>query len=94
MQDHSLIDVEETLRQGGRSFHWARRFLGQQMGHDAARLYAFCRLIDDMADGDIADGPARLAVIRKDLVSRTPPKTPPLLSLLPLWPKNPSPKTP
>lgn len=76
MQDHSLIDVEETLRQGGRSFHWARRFLGQQMGHDAARLYAFCRLIDDMADGDIADGPARLAVIRKDLVSRTPPKDP------------------
>ena len=76
MQDQSLIDVEETLRRGGRSFHWARRFLGAEMGHDAARLYAFCRLLDDMADGDITGGPERLAVIREDLSRDRLPKDP------------------
>lgn len=76
IEDQSLVDVEQTLRKGGRSFHWARRFLGAEMGHNAARLYAFCRLVDDMADGDIADGPARLAVIRDDLKNRTNPRDP------------------
>ena len=63
------LTSEESLAANGRSFHWARRFLGQRMGYDAARLYAFCRVLDDMADGDIAAGPARLQVIRADLLA-------------------------
>lgn len=72
------LTSEESLAVNGRSFHWARRFLGQRMGHDAARLYAFCRVLDDMADGDIAGGPARLEVIRADLVSGRPGNDPAL----------------
>ena len=66
---NETLTSEQSLAANGKSFHWARRFLGDRMGHDAARLYAFCRLLDDMADGDIEDGPARLAIIREDLLA-------------------------
>ena len=39
----------------------------KKMGNDAAQLYAFCRLLDDMADGDIDNGPERLLQIKKTL---------------------------
>ena len=68
MSNESLTS-EESLAANGRSFHWARRFLGERMGRDAARLYAFCRVLDDMADGDIRGGPKRLLVIREDLMA-------------------------
>ena len=51
----------------GRTFHWARRFLGKTHGNHGARLYAFCRLLDDLADGDLPHGKARLAAIAADL---------------------------
>lgn len=63
------LTSEQSLAANGKSFHWARRFLGCRMGSEAAALYAFCRLLDDMADGDIENGPARLAAIRGDLVA-------------------------
>ena len=34
------------------------------MGRDAAELYSFCRVLDDMADGDIPGGPAQLRRIQ------------------------------
>ena len=58
----------KTLAVYGKSFHWARCFLGQRMGMKAARLYQFCRVLDDMADGDIEHGPKRLGRIQKDLL--------------------------
>ncbi len=70
---NEALTSEESLAANGKSFHWARRFLGAEMGNSAARLYAFCRVLDDMADGDIEDGPRRLAVIRSQLdTSNTP----------------------
>ena len=74
MSDRGMIRNETLTPQGslaanGRSFHWASRFLGARMGRNAARLYAFCRLLDDMADDDIPDGPARLACIEADLAA-------------------------
>ena len=78
------LTSEQSLATNGRSFHWARRFLGQRMGSDAARLYAFCRVLDDMADGDIADGPARLRAIRDDLAAGRTGDDPALLAFLPL----------
>ena len=62
-----LGDPEQVLATSGESFFWARRFLGPTIGHNAARLYSFCRVLDDMADGDIPNGPAHLEVIQSDL---------------------------
>lgn len=42
--------AEESLSRHGRSFHWARRFLGDRQAAAATRLYSFCRTIDDLAD--------------------------------------------
>ena len=42
--------AEEILRRNGRSFNFARVFLKRAHGQRAARLYAFCRYIDDIAD--------------------------------------------
>ena len=61
---HDLNQPEQILATSGESFFWARRFLGRKMGHDAAVLYSFCRVLDDMADGDIPDGPAHLRQIQ------------------------------
>ena len=55
MSNESLTP-DESLAVNGESFHWAKRFLGKKMGSEAAKLYAFCRLLDDMADGDIENG--------------------------------------
>ena len=52
--DHAS-DAEATLRQHGKSFAWARRLLGKTTGHHAARLYQFCRQVDDLADDDDQD---------------------------------------
>ena len=62
------LTPNQSLAQNGESFHWAKRFLGRKMGTEAAELYAFCRLLDDMADGDIENGPARLAKIKVALL--------------------------
>ncbi|MGC6454838.1 MAG: phytoene/squalene synthase family protein [Candidatus Puniceispirillaceae bacterium] len=81
---NEALTSEQSLAANGKSFHWARRFLGDRMGHDAARLYAFCRLLDDMADGDIEDGPARLAAIRQDLLAGREGCDPAFAAFLPL----------
>jgi len=78
------LTSEQSLAANGKSFHWARRFLGDRMGSEAASLYAFCRLLDDMADGDIENGPARLAVIRADLVAGRQGNDPAFRTFLPL----------
>lgn len=78
------LTSEQSLAANGKSFHWARRFLGHRMGSEAARLYAFCRLLDDMADGDIENGPARLAAIRDDLVAGREGNDPAFRTFLPL----------
>ncbi len=61
------LTPETALATYGKSFNWARRFLGRRMGTNAAMLYRFCRVLDDMADGDIKNGPERLLVIHQDL---------------------------
>ena len=73
--------AENSLRQNGKTFHWARRFLGRDMGPAAAQLYAFCRILDDMADGDIPDGPSRLDTIYRNLNAKNPITDPDLAPL-------------
>ena len=65
---HYVADAETALAINGRTFHWARRFLGAVQGQNAATLYSLCRLLDDMADGDIKEGPQRLLQIEQDLI--------------------------
>lgn len=66
-QEHDLDNPEKILATSGESFFWARRFLGKKMGHDAAVLYSFCRVLDDMADGDLPDGFEHLSSIQASL---------------------------
>jgi phytoene synthase len=47
----------------GKSFYWARRFLGPVAARQATLLYAFCRRLDDIADADSPSGLERLKAI-------------------------------
>ena len=71
MKTNEDLTPEHSLAQNGKSFHWAGRFLGPKAGRDATRLYSFCRILDDMADGDIKNGPKRLKHIRSGLIDAT-----------------------
>jgi len=46
------LDPSDTVRWNGRSFHWAARFMRAETARDAATLYAFCRRVDDLGDGN------------------------------------------
>lgn len=61
----------ETLKQHGRSFYFASQFLDPRYRNRAARLYAFCRHIDDLADesDDSAVAQAELAHIKTQLAT-------------------------
>lgn len=43
-------DPTELLKKHGKTFNFARLFLGSDTGIAAARLYRFCRIVDDIAD--------------------------------------------
>ena len=84
MIESETVTSQQALAAHGKSFHWAWHFLGKQTGKNAARLYQFCRVLDDMADGDVADGPKRLKSIRRDLVGRRRPDDALLAKFIPL----------
>ena len=50
MRESSLLDANAVLAAKGKSFHWARHFLGKNHAQRATRLYRLCRYIDDIAD--------------------------------------------
>jgi len=58
-----LAAVETVVRGAGTSFYRGMRVLPPDRRHAMYAIYAFCRLVDDIADedGDIADKRARLA---------------------------------
>jgi len=61
-------DAVTTMKRNGKSFWFASLFLPRQVAADAARLYAFCRTMDDLADIAVTeDSKAVLAQVRKDL---------------------------
>jgi len=45
-------DISERVRQSGSSFYWAMRLMGEARRQAMYAIYAFCREIDDIADGD------------------------------------------
>ena len=64
-----LADADAVLREHGRTFTWARRFLGRRHAARATHLYAFCRYLDDVADeGEDREAAAgALDAVRADL---------------------------
>jgi phytoene synthase len=46
----NAASADSVLASKGRSFHWARHFLGAAHAARATRLYRLCRHIDDLAD--------------------------------------------
>lgn len=58
------------LRQHGRTFHLAGLFLAPDTRKAAARLYAFCRHVDDLADRptSLAAARARLEQVADDII--------------------------
>ena len=53
-----------VLAQGSRSFSFAAQFLPRSRRLDAARVYAFCRLVDDIADDSPSDAAALAELAR------------------------------
>jgi len=64
-----IIQSREVMAKHARSFRWASWFLPSECRDDAAVVYAFCRLIDDIADETEDTNLARveLEVIRLEL---------------------------
>ena len=58
----------QVLARHGKSFYWASYFLGSSLAFRAARLYEFCRFVDDIADGDLPNRQESLQEIRHSLV--------------------------
>ena len=79
------IDAKISLKKNGKSFYWASRFLGRKMSQNASILYAFCRVLDDIADEDIEDGPIRLSQIKKQIRDQTNISDPLLEEFLPFF---------
>lgn len=63
--------AQASLTRHGKSFAWAARFLPREQADAAARLYAVCRSIDDLADDNPADVAAEaLGALRVALDAR------------------------
>jgi phytoene synthase len=61
-------DAATTMKRNGKSFWFASLFLPGQVAADAARLYAFCRAMDDLADVATTEESRQvLAQVRRDL---------------------------
>jgi len=71
MGSDALARADAVLRQHGKTFAWARRFLGKRHAERATALYALCRHLDDLAD-EAEDGvaaAASLTALRSQLTS-------------------------
>lgn len=62
-------DAAQVARRSGTSFYWAMRFLPEPKRSSMFAVYAFCRVVDDIADGSADEFSKReqLARYRDDL---------------------------
>ena len=68
MKDAGIPSAAATMKRNGKSFWFASLFLPRQTAVDAARLYVFCRTMDDLADVEVTDRTrAVLAKVRDEL---------------------------
>ena len=64
------LTSKQVLAKHGKSFYWASFFLGKKLADRAARLYEFCRFVDDIADGDLPHRHETLEDISQSLIHR------------------------
>lgn len=62
--ESATTDHFDVLKRNGRTFWLASYFLSQSTTDAAARLYHFCRVLDDVADCDSIDAAGRLSSLR------------------------------
>jgi phytoene synthase len=68
MTEVNAQDAAATMKVHGKSFWFASLFLPSRVAGDAARLYAFCRRMDDLADIAVTQEKRDLlAKVRQDL---------------------------
>ncbi len=60
-----------VLKKHGRSFHWAGKFLNEECINRAAKLYSFCRILDDIADSGEANSHKYLINIKSIIKKNT-----------------------
>ena len=58
-----LAQVRERVQASGSSFYWAMRFLPQPKSDGLFAIYAFCREVDDIADGDAPAAEKAVALV-------------------------------
>ena len=63
---------QRILAKYGKSFYWASFFLNKDQAEKAARLYKFCRYVDDLADGNQSDKLRLLQEIHTTIGSEDP----------------------
>ncbi|MCB9791924.1 MAG: phytoene/squalene synthase family protein [Alphaproteobacteria bacterium] len=71
-----VAECREVLAQHAKTFRFAALFLPTEARDEAAVLYAFCRLVDDLADEapDRAQAHAALGQLSEELEGRAPPR--------------------
>jgi phytoene synthase len=79
---------KKILARHGKSFYWASLFLGPKLAERAARLYQFCRFVDDLADGDLSERKESLEDIRARLEGHSVAAGPEIESFLQLASEN------
>ncbi len=61
--------VEDVVVKAKTSFYWAMRLLPADKRQAMFAVYAFCRVVDDIADGDLPEAaklPAAAGLARRD----------------------------
>ena len=79
VSNETLAAAGRILAQKGRSFYWARRWLGKTHASRATRLYAFCRYLDDLADEATSQDEAQISLASAQQAIETGQTTDPVL---------------
>lgn len=62
-------EPKKVLKKYGSSFFWASQFLGKSLSDQIARLYKFCRYVDNIADSDAPNRESILKNIKYHLIN-------------------------
>ena len=63
-------EPKQVLKKYGSSFYWASQFLGKTLSQQVARLYKFCRYVDNLADSNDPNRELLLNNIKDHLVNK------------------------
>ena len=64
------MNLNKLLKKYGSSFYWASQFLGKTLSQQVARLYKFCRYVDNLADSNDPNRELLLNNIKDHLVNK------------------------